>query len=92
MDGWEAASRLKSGPLTKHAIVVLVTCYEFDNERERAAAAGCDVYLRKPFDIAALADAFERVADEGVVALARHHSMNGEWSGTSRDGYPGGVR
>jgi len=77
MDGWEATWRLKAHPLTQHVIVVAVTHSEVDGERERAAAVGCVAFLRKPYDIAALADAFERVADEGVAALARHHPVNG---------------
>jgi CheY-like chemotaxis protein len=70
VDGWQAIRRLKSDPITKDIIVIAVTAIPFPAERARAAAAGCDGYVRKPYDAASLADDVARVAAEGVSALS----------------------
>jgi two-component system cell cycle response regulator DivK len=76
MGGCEAAWRLKADPLTRHVIVVAVTGQEFGRERERAGAAGCDACLLKPYEIAALADAFES-GFKRVTAVGASHRLMG---------------
>ena len=69
IDGWEATRRLKADPLTKHTIVVAVSGHAFSPERMLARDAGCDGFIVKPYDIAVLGDALERVMAKGVAAL-----------------------
>jgi CheY-like chemotaxis protein len=69
VDGWEATRRLKADALTNHIIIIAFTAHAFPPERESAGAAGCDAFIAKPFDLAVLADALERVVSSGLIAL-----------------------
>jgi CheY-like chemotaxis protein len=51
MDGIELARRLRAQPETSHALLVAVTGYGQDSDRERALAAGFDQYFVKPVDL-----------------------------------------
>ena len=55
MDGNEATRHLKADPATGHIPVVTLTAHVHRDDRDRAEAAGCDLYLTKPFDPRALA-------------------------------------
>jgi DNA-binding response OmpR family regulator len=68
-DGWEATRRLKGDPLTRNAFIVAVTAHAFPREHEAARAAGCDVVIVKPFELAALADDLQAVASHGLAAF-----------------------
>ena len=48
MDGWEATRRLKSLPETKHIPIIVVTADISEESRDKAFAAGCDDFERKP--------------------------------------------
>ena len=48
IDGWEAARRLKADPATKDILIVMLTGNSFQEDRNRAAAAGVDDFLVKP--------------------------------------------
>jgi len=50
ISGYEATRILKSRPETAHITIVAVTAHAMDDEREQAAAAGCDGYIVKPID------------------------------------------
>lgn len=69
MDGWEATRQLKADPLTKDIIVIAVSAHAFASGEASARAAGCDGFIVKPFDLAVLADALDRVLSEGVAVL-----------------------
>jgi CheY-like chemotaxis protein len=64
IDGYELARRLRAQPATAYALLVAITGYGQDSDRERAAAAGFDRHLVKPMDLgtllAVLAGAQER--------------------------------
>jgi signal transduction histidine kinase/ActR/RegA family two-component response regulator len=54
MDGKELARRLRADPATAGAMLVAITGYGQDSDRETALAAGFDHYLVKPIDTDAL--------------------------------------
>jgi CheY-like chemotaxis protein len=51
MDGWEASSRLKCDPATRHIPVIGLSSHAMSTDRERALAAGCNDYDTKPVDL-----------------------------------------
>ena len=48
LDGVEFVTRLKTDAQTKRTPVIVLTGCTWESERERAHAAGCDVFLAKP--------------------------------------------
>jgi CheY-like chemotaxis protein len=56
IDGYELARRLRSRPATAHALLVAITGYGQDSDRQRASAAGFDRHLVKPIDLGILQD------------------------------------
>ena len=52
MDGLEATWRIKAG--IPHTPVIILTARAFAQDREAAFAAGCDAFMTKPVDMAAL--------------------------------------
>lgn len=57
MDGYAAATRIKSFPELSDVPVVALTANAMLGDRERTLAAGCDGYLQKPIDIDELTEA-----------------------------------
>jgi CheY-like chemotaxis protein len=49
LDGVEACRRLRSDPATAEATIVMLTAMSDGPAHERAAAAGADLFLTKPF-------------------------------------------
>lgn len=54
IDGLELTRRLKADPRTAHIVIVAVTAYAMKGDEEKALKAGCDAYISKPIDTAAL--------------------------------------
>ena len=54
MDGLELTRRLKASPATACVVILAVTAYAMKGDEQRAIAAGCDGYIRKPFDTVTL--------------------------------------
>jgi CheY-like chemotaxis protein len=54
MDGYEVARRLRARPETSEALIVAVTGYGQNEDRERSCAAGFDHHLVKPIESEAL--------------------------------------
>jgi two-component system cell cycle response regulator DivK len=69
MDGWEATRQLKADPRTKDAIVIALTAHALAPDEGTARRAGCDGFVAKPYDLAALGDALERLLAQGRSAL-----------------------
>ena len=65
MDGWQAATKLKSLPETRAIPVIAVSSHAMSGDREKALAAGCDDYHTKPIE-------FERL----VIAINNHLARN----------------
>ena len=57
LDGFQVAQRLKSDPATAGIPIIAVSALARPDDREAALAAGCDDFVRKPFDL----DELERV-------------------------------
>src|ERR687884_943101 len=51
LDGFQVAQRLKSDPATANIPIVAVSALARPDDREAALAAGCDEFVRKPFDL-----------------------------------------
>jgi len=51
MDGWTAASELKSDPTTQHIPILVLTVRSLAEDRRRAMEAGCDGYFTKPINV-----------------------------------------
>jgi DNA-binding response OmpR family regulator len=54
MDGFEVCRRLKADPVTKDAVVVMLTVLAQEADRKKGLEAGADAYLTKPFSPTAL--------------------------------------
>nr|MBA3534717.1 response regulator [Ardenticatenales bacterium] len=59
MDGYAAATRIKSIEKLQKVPVVALTANVLQGDRERTLAAGCDGYLQKPIDIDVLIERVE---------------------------------
>ena len=71
MDGFEAARQIRDAEMRRHAansnpsessrtIILALTASMFEQEEERASLAGCDGFLRKPYQESALLDMLAR--------------------------------
>jgi two-component system cell cycle response regulator DivK len=54
IDGWEVARRLNNDARVTDIPVIAVTAHAMQGDRAKCLAAGCDGYLAKPIDVAAL--------------------------------------
>jgi two-component system copper resistance phosphate regulon response regulator CusR len=64
MDGYQVIRTLKSQGLTGKMPVLVLTAREDDESRERALAAGADVYMVKPFEIDHLVNEIRTLVDQ----------------------------
>ena len=65
MDGWMAAEKIKSNPLTKSILLYAITAHTLPRDRYRALQAGCDGYVSKPIHVQSflitIDDAFKKI-------------------------------
>ena len=54
LDGYEATRRIKANPTIQHIPIIVVTSYALSGDDVKAAEAGCDGYVSKPFSPRAL--------------------------------------
>ncbi len=65
MDGHELARRLRALPGSQQAVLVAVTGYDAEADRQRSLAAGCDEHLIKPVDPKAILDLLAKYRASG---------------------------
>ena len=71
ISGYQATQILKSRPETAHIPIVALTAHAMDDERERAASAGCDGYITKPIDTRAFAGQIREYLDRFQASVNR---------------------
>ena len=54
IDGYEATKHIKADPKGKNTIIIALTASAFEEERVEILSAGCDDFMRKPFQEAEL--------------------------------------
>jgi CheY-like chemotaxis protein len=59
MDGYEATRGIRANAATQHIPVIGLSAHAMNGDAEKARAAGCDSYLTKPIDEAALLSALK---------------------------------
>ena len=64
MDGWTAATRLKSDPKTAPIPIIALTAHAMQGDREQSMNAGCDDYETKPFDFIRLSQKIESLLEK----------------------------
>ena len=60
MDGFEAATALKSNEQTQQVPIIAVTAQAMVGDREKAIEAGCSEYITKPVDRALLVETVKK--------------------------------
>jgi two-component system CheB/CheR fusion protein len=66
MDGYELARRIRRHPDLKGIVLVALTGYAQEDDRQRAFAAGFDYHLVKPVDVDALQGLVARLSNRSV--------------------------
>jgi len=75
MDGYEFARRLRAGPRGADIVLVALTGYGQDSDRQEAKAAGFDYHLVKPVSMEALENLLQSLpvrANDGLPAAPEH--------------------
>jgi CheY-like chemotaxis protein len=62
LNGWDVARRIRTMPLPKRPLIVALTGYGWDEDRQRSADAGIDFHLLKPADPQELLDLLQAIA------------------------------
>jgi two-component system, cell cycle response regulator DivK len=68
LDGFEVTRRLKGDPATANIPIVAVSAMARPDDREAALAAGCDDFVRKPFELDDLEAVIRQYLENGVKA------------------------
>ncbi len=63
MDGWDVTRKIRENERTAKLPIVAVTARTMPIDRMRAIEAGCDEYIAKPIDFAALLGAVNRLME-----------------------------
>src|SRR4051812_4817474 len=66
LDGWETTRQLRADPRTKGCTIIALTAHALAAQHATAIGAGCDEVIAKPFELAALADAVDRIVNRGA--------------------------
>ncbi len=68
IDGLEATRRIKANPALAGILIIAVTSYALAGDDVKAAAAGCDAYVTKPFSPRALLAKVRSMLNQGGAA------------------------
>ena len=78
LDGWGAARRIKSEPVTRFIPLIALTAHAMAGDRDRALEAGCDDYDTKPIELPRLLDKMDRLlggAGAAAESPAKEHHL-----------------
>jgi CheY-like chemotaxis protein len=70
MDGWEVARRMLAQANGKRPVVIVVSGFGSESDRQRSADTGIDLHLIKPVEPAILMDLLSRIRETQDVARA----------------------
>jgi two-component system, cell cycle response regulator DivK len=73
MDGLELTRLLRTNPSLDDVIILALTAYAMEADKQKALDAGCDGYVAKPMDTRSLPDLVRAYLD-GEVSERRHAS------------------
>lgn len=62
LSGWDVLRAIREDQALSHTLVIAITAYAMDDDREAALAAGFDGYISKPFDLFTFVAEVERIA------------------------------
>jgi two-component system, cell cycle response regulator DivK len=68
LDGFQVARQLKGDPATRAIPIVAVSAMARPDDREAALAAGCDDFVRKPFELDDLEALIKKYLNNGAPA------------------------
>jgi two-component system cell cycle response regulator DivK len=68
LDGFEVARQLKGDPATRTIPIVAVSAMARPDDRDAALAAGCDDFVRKPFELDDLEALIKKYLTNGAQA------------------------
>jgi two-component system, cell cycle response regulator DivK len=66
LDGFQVARQLKADPATRTIPIVAVSAMARADDREAALAAGCDEFVRKPFELDDLENMIRKYLNNGT--------------------------
>lgn len=61
MDGLQLTTEIKRHTATQSIVIIAITAYTRDLDKEKAMKAGCDGYITKPYDALALPGLIEAI-------------------------------
>jgi CheY-like chemotaxis protein len=64
MDGWLAAEKIKSDPVTKSIPLYAITAHTLPRDRYRALQAGYDGYVSKPIHVQSFLEMIDEAFDK----------------------------
>jgi len=67
IDGLQLTKLLKANPQTRNISIIALTAYAMKGDEEKAAQAGCDAYMTKPFDTRELPRLIRRLLNKELV-------------------------
>lgn len=68
MSGYELAQRVRTGPRSQGMVLIALTGYGQESDRERALGAGFHAHFSKPADLPRMQAALQRLLDAGAQA------------------------
>lgn len=63
IDGWSVTAEIKASPGTRSIPVIALTAHALEEDRRRGREVGCDEYITKPVDLAALEVKIQRLLE-----------------------------
>jgi two-component system, cell cycle response regulator DivK len=62
MDGWEATTKIRANPRTRHIPVIALTAHALESDRRKSVEVGCVDFETKPISLPELIEKIERHA------------------------------